>query len=1287
MKIQIKKMKKAVRIQKMKREKIMKIQATRINKMFFTSLLILSLGYSGTVTFNSDVQVDNLTIETGDKIVVATGNKVTVNGALNVNGTGELEIATGSTVDVTGNVSIAGTLDMDGTARLMTEGDLAFSSADLEDADGNGIYLDGGATQTVSGDLSSGKFDNLICSSGATVFNLTAAIEDSLDTGGENFTVSTGKTLTMNAGSVTKVSGGTWDLTGATLTLDAASKFLYDTGSNTTLTGPAVTYGILQHDGGELTLGGALHVAGTFTNTSGNLVAGQAITAGGIEWTDDAFTGSAPTQAWAIGAGGLQIDGGTFKNTTGSFTIEGNWTQNGGTLNATTSIVNFTGAAVQTIKSSGAVFYSVSIVNTANPVSLEDDFEFNSSGTLTIDANATFATAGFAFDDNGGTITNNGEFEIHGDESFTTAAISIGGDTKIVSNGSTTTLTTTIGGLENVEFDAAGQIIQFGESMAYITGNITVTAGTVVKMKGFDLTLQNRKTLTNNGTWFAPETGSTFICEGNATLAGEDMNFYNFTATSDGIDTLTFQQNKTYTVANNLTLGNAAGDEKELFLTSSGTPNAIISNTGGTQTVNYVRVLKVDGTLADNIEADNSWDVDGTLQYWDFGPMLYTFVTTGNWSDAVNWEQNMLPRATDHILVDAGQTLTLDGNQTVVNVTINGTIDVNARDFVINGDLATGASGARTITTSSGSVDVDGVINATGGNVTFTHDDGVLIADSTVTSLGTLSFDFGTVKYNAPIAGQFIVADVYKHLQVSDVSAIKTLSGIVDIRGDLTIDTGVTTAMGDHNLTVTGATTIPGIVTINTATLDANGSFDASGGTITFTGAGDLQLGGAVVTSLGPNLTDNAGTVTYDFAGSQTIVEDAYNNLIAPGTGSGTKTLGGKVTVNGDLTIATGNTLVLGADTLDVTAGATAIAGDLTIGANGVLDADGTFTAAGGNIALTGTGSMELSGTVANLGTLNSAAGIVNYDGGTAQNILADTYYSLTASGAATKTLAGRVVLIGDLLIAAPSTAVLGGNTLKVGGAADIDGILTVAADSLIIAGASDFDGTLNITTGIIDTEGGFDAENGTIDFTGAGKLQLAGAVTHLGALSDDKGTVIYDGGNQDIFADTYYDLTASGTATKELGGVVVVERDLTIGAGVTLDVTSDDYALSIKRTFANSGTFDGKDGTVTFDGTDHQQLTSNGSTFNNLIFANTGGADKTLTIQDALDIDGNLTVTSGTFDISTNVNVALAGDLTIANLSVWTKGSGTLTFDGTTQAFSDGNGTPNNLGHISINQ
>ena len=71
MKMQTKKMKKTVRIQIIQKEKIMKTQTTRINKMFFTSLLILSLGYPGTITFNSHTEVEDLTIETGNKVEVA----------------------------------------------------------------------------------------------------------------------------------------------------------------------------------------------------------------------------------------------------------------------------------------------------------------------------------------------------------------------------------------------------------------------------------------------------------------------------------------------------------------------------------------------------------------------------------------------------------------------------------------------------------------------------------------------------------------------------------------------------------------------------------------------------------------------------------------------------------------------------------------------------------------------------------------------------------------------------------------------------------------------------------------------------------------------------------------------------------------------------------------------------------------------------------------------------------------------------------------------------------------
>ena len=113
MKIKIKKMKKTVRIQKIQKEKIMKTHAIRINKMFFTSMLILSLGYTSTLTFTTDVAVDYLTIAAGDKIVLNTGVTMTVGGDVVI--TGELEMDGNSVVNVDGDVDIAasGTLNME----------------------------------------------------------------------------------------------------------------------------------------------------------------------------------------------------------------------------------------------------------------------------------------------------------------------------------------------------------------------------------------------------------------------------------------------------------------------------------------------------------------------------------------------------------------------------------------------------------------------------------------------------------------------------------------------------------------------------------------------------------------------------------------------------------------------------------------------------------------------------------------------------------------------------------------------------------------------------------------------------------------------------------------------------------------------------------------------------------------------------------------------------------------------------------------------------------------------
>ena len=62
--------------------------------------------------------------------------------------------------------------------------------------------------------------------------------------------------------------------------------------------------------------------------------------------------------------------------------------------------------------------------------------------------------------------------------------------------------------------------------------------------------------------------------------------------------------------------------------------------------------------------------------------------------------------------------------------------------------------------------------------------------------------------------------------------------------------------LGNNTITVSAFSDIDGVLDFNNGgTFDANGAFDATSGTVQFTGVGgSLKLGGATVTSLGNTL-------------------------------------------------------------------------------------------------------------------------------------------------------------------------------------------------------------------------------------------------------------------------------------------------------------------------------------------------------------------------------------------------------------------------------------------------
>ena len=195
-----------------------------------------------------------------------------------------------------------------------------------------------------------------------------------------------------------------------------------------------------------------------------------------------------------------------------------------------------------------------------------------------------------------------------------------------------------------------------------------------------------------------------------------------------------------------------------------------------------------------------------------------------------------------------------------------------------------------------------------------------------------------------------------------------------------------------------------------------------------------MKLGGATVTSLGNTLTEGSGTIEYDYAGNQTVLSETYYNLTI-NNASGTKSAGGALDIDGDLTVTAGE-LAMGTNNADVASGKTVnidgtlsissgtftangpitdiIDGTLSITSTGVYDADNIFTAASGNITFTGAGFLRCSNTVSSLGTLSTDNGTVEYDGGT-QDVLADTYYNLEIDQAGTKTAQGSVTVGGTL--------------------------------------------------------------------------------------------------------------------------------------------------------------------------------------------------------------------------------------------------------------------------------
>lgn len=334
--------------------------------------------------------------------------------------------------------------------------------------------------------------------------------------------------------------------------------------------------------------------------------------------------------------------------------------------------------------------------------------------------------------------------------------------------------------------------------------------------------------------------------------------------------------------------------------------------------------------------------------------------------------------------------------------TINGVLTIQSGTGPITGAITYGP-GATINYTGSGSYTTGSEITGTVPNIIINNSGGVVLNSSaTISNLLTLTSGTLTVGANT--------------LTLSGSSPVRTSGNIDASNASSTVaftNTGAITLPAStftgnvKNLTVSGSggsvalgqsLTITGTVTVGTgATLTLGANTLTGSGTTALAGSGTIAMTGELGTQLSSftsNTFRTSGTYQFNGSGAQTIPADTYNNLYCTNTSA--INLGGNVTIDGTLTLISGNgNLNIGANTLTIsnpiagTGASTLLVGgstsNLTInGSTPGINIPGSVTSLNNlNISnsqiVTGGTSLVINGTL----TLEATAGFLNMGGNT----------------------------------------------------------------------------------------------------------------------------------------------------------------------------------------------------------------------------------------------------------------------------------------------------------------
>ncbi|MFM9840196.1 MAG: T9SS type A sorting domain-containing protein [Cyclobacteriaceae bacterium] len=1180
----------------------------------------------------------------------------------------------------------SGTVTVNGTLSCVTAANAASTTlVTLASGVQTGTLVLGNATPiSTSGNAGISTFT--FTGTSATV-NYSAAAQTVFSVNYTNLTLSGSGTKTLQAG--TTAIGGNLTFSGtasATTVVGLAIAGNLNIGNGTTFTVAGFNLAVT----GTTTIGAGTTGQINFTSTTGTKTfTGNVSIAANGTWNNTA------SEAVSFGADLAVGSSAAFTQGTGLVTFTG---ASSNTVSSVNTTLSFGGGLTVNKGASQANVLDVTAVIALSSGGLtltNGTFKLSSASTITAFTSDPILSANTQLWCNGGTISSTSPLSFSGQLQISAGTVTVGSSSAdyLFPDGGTINISGT--GVLNVLGSLSDFPVALGAGMFFNMTGGTCTVGTggstfddfafaigwstnsTFTMSGGTIVIQNPQTYTGNPSFLAANkagyfniatssnfTGGTLQIGNSSTTASSTMAIY----TTNPIYNLTINNSSSsgeisgqgITVSNNFTISAGGFGTNGFSMTVGGnwTNNGTFTNGSGLVTLNGT-TQSISGTSSTTF-FDLTLAGSGTKTY-----SVASFVS-------------------DILTVNTGVVLKLGAitTHTAKRLILGGTPQAA-------GTYGSTSSAATNQNDTFFTVGFSGILTVSSGRIYYSAATGNWNSNSswsTVTYGGAAATAFPVAGDDVNIGGGFTItvtaaaacATLSYLSNDTNTNSVNLNSGItLDISGAITIPRGSnpntnTLAVGAGTLTAASlAFTNSGtnqrhFLTISTGTATISGGVTTDGTstspTITFTGAGTLNLGGAFLNSSNATFTASTGTVNYNGTTPQTMGDFTYNNLTL--TNSGIKNPFGAMTIGGNFTLNSGAVFSAGAYTHTLTGnwinnGGTFTNTGSTFNFNGTSTQTigGTSSTTFNNLTMSGSNTVSFSvatfiggtltqgtGTVINPNSITTHTARTYIQGGTPQ---APGTFGSTSSSATNKsntfftsattgilTVSNRIYFTrqtGNWNVNTTWSTVTFGNATNAGtfpvagDDANIGGNVTTtvtaaaaAAGSLSFQSGTNNTNLLQINSGItLAVSGGI-----TIPRTNSNSNTLAvGAGTLTGAsLSFTNG----GGGQRHI-------LTIS-TGTVTIAGDIN-QVNSTGSATITF---SGSGTLNVAGAFLNStnGTFTQSTGTVNYNGSSVAQ-TIGDFTYYNLTLNNTSSTIPQLTLFGNTSASNTLTMTSGVTNLA----------------------------------------------------